>query len=76
MKKSVNLMLEDEIAKLKTGLIEAMNNAALPLSIKKLVVESTARDISLALQNMINRERIEVEEQAESEGTEKENPKS
>ncbi len=67
MKKSVNLILDEEIKRLKQALIEAVNGAALPASVKKLVVESTVRDICLALQNMTDNERIKLAQEQETE---------
>lgn len=67
MEKSVNLMLEDEIAKLRQALINSVNNAALPVSVKKLVIDGTARDILAALQKMIDKERTELAQEPETE---------
>lgn len=67
MEKSVNLMLEDEIAKLRQALINSVNSAALPVSVKKLVVDGTARDILAALQKMIDKERTELAQEPETE---------
>ncbi len=67
MEKSVNLILEDEIAKLRQALINSVNNAALPVSVKKLVIDGTARDILAALQKMIDKERTELAQEPETE---------
>lgn len=67
MEKSVNLMLEDGIAKLRQALINSVNSAALPVSVKKLVVDGTARDILAALQKMIDKERTELAQEPETE---------
>jgi hypothetical protein len=67
MEKSVNLMLEDEIAKLRQALINSVNSAALPVSVKKLVIDGTARDILAALQKMIDKERTELAQEPETE---------
>lgn len=67
MEKSVNLMLEDEIAKLRQALINSVNSAALPASVKKLVIDGTARDILAALQKMIDKERTELAQEPETE---------
>lgn len=67
MEKSLNIIMDDEMLKLKQALIEAVNSAALPISVKKLVVDSTARDISTALQNMVDKERNELSQETESE---------
>jgi hypothetical protein len=67
MEKSVNLILEDEIAKLRQALINSVNSAALPVSVKKLVIDGTARDILAALQKMIDKERTELAQEPETE---------
>jgi hypothetical protein len=66
MEKPLNLILEDEIAKLKQSLIESVNSAALPASVKKIVIESSARDICAALQNMTDKERVELAKKIEA----------
>jgi hypothetical protein len=67
MKKSVNLFFDEEITKLKEAMIRVANEAQLPPSVKKLVIDSTARDISAALQNMTDKEYAELSQDQNSE---------
>ena len=57
MDKPTNMVIDEETEKLKANLINAVNGAKMPAAVTKLVVESTAKDILMALNQAIQKER-------------------
>ncbi len=57
MKKSVNLIMDEEIKRLKHGIINAVNDAKLPVSVTCLVIVLTAHSLIAALQKIADNER-------------------
>lgn len=57
MDKPPDILLDDEINGLRNAMIEAVNRSRLPMPVIKLVIQSTARDISLAITGQLDGQR-------------------
>ena len=63
MSKPINLVIEEESAKLRSAIVEAVNQSALPAPVTRIIVESTARDISIAIGRQLDAERAGYKEE-------------